>query len=122
MRNLSIIVIAALNIAAAFAQRSQNFNAEWKIGDKSVTLPRAWNEEYAFKVPIEKMGDDGFKYRKGNPDIYSLLQQYGREDLAKRFAKQLRALHTGTNYAMHKPCTMVDKLVEELEHPESLLE
>ena len=70
----------------------------------------------------KKMGDDGFKYRKGNPDIYSLLQQYGREDLAKRFAKQLRALHTGTNYAMHKPCTMVDKLVEELEHPERLLE
>ena len=70
----------------------------------------------------KKMGDDSFKYRKGNPDIYSLLQQYGREDLAKRFAKRLRALHTGTNYAMHKPCTMVDKLVGELEHPERLLE
>ena len=70
----------------------------------------------------KKMGDDGFKYRKGNPDIYCLLQQYGREDLAKRFAKQLRALHTGANYAMHKPCTMVDKLVEELEHPERVLE
>ena len=53
MRKLSIIAIAALNIAAAYAQRLQNFNAEWKIGDKSVTLPRAWNEEYAFKVPIE---------------------------------------------------------------------
>ena len=28
----------------------------------------------------------------------------------------------GTNYAKHKPCTMVDKLVGELEHPERLLE
>lgn len=74
--------------------------------------------EKAFR---NKMGDNSFKYRKGNPDIYKLLQQYGREDLAKRFAKQLRALHTGTNYAMHKPCTMVDELVEELEHPEKLL-
>ena len=62
-----------------------------------------------------------FEYKKGNPDIYSLLQQYGREDLAKRFAQQLRALYTGTNYAAHKPCTMVDKLVEELEHPDTLL-
>lgn len=70
----------------------------------------------------KKMGDEGFKYRKGNPDIYSLLQQYGREDLAKRFAKQLRALHNDGNYAMHKPCTIVDKLVEELEHPGRLLE
>lgn len=69
----------------------------------------------------KKMGDKGFKYRKGNPDIYSLLQQYGSEDLAKRFAKRLRGLYTGTNYAGHKPCTMVDKLVEELEHPEKLL-
>ena len=68
-----------------------------------------------------RMGDETFKYRKGNPDIYSLLQQYGREDLAKRFAQQLRALYTGIDYATHKPCTMVDKLVEELEHPELLL-
>ena len=64
MRILSIIAIAALNIAAAYAQRSQNFNADWKIGDKSVTLPRAWNEEYAFKVPIEKLPDAEVTYTK----------------------------------------------------------
>ena len=75
--------------------------------------------EEAFK---EKLGDSHFEYKKGNPDIYSLLQQYGREDLAKRFAQQLRGLYTGTDYADHKPCTMVDKLVEELEHSELLLE
>jgi hypothetical protein len=67
------------------------------------------------------MGDDNFKYRKGNPDIYKLLQQYGREELAKHFAQQLRALYTDTDYATHKPCTMVDKLVEELEHPDLIL-
>ena len=75
--------------------------------------------EEAFK---EKLGDSHFEYKKGNPDIYSLLQQYGREDLAKRFAQQLRGRYTGTDYAAHKPCTMVDKLVEELEHSELLLE
>ena len=75
--------------------------------------------EESFK---EKLGDSHFEYKKGNPDIYSLLQQYGREDLAKRFAQQLRGLYTGTDYAAHKPCTMVDKLVEELEHSELLLE
>ena len=70
----------------------------------------------------KKMGDDNFKYHKGNPDIYRLLQQYGREELAKRFAQQLRGLYTDIDYATHKPCTMVDKLVEELEHPKRLLE
>lgn len=74
--------------------------------------------EEAFR---KNMGDNNFVYKKGNPNIYNQLQQYGREDLAKRFAEQLRKLYTDTNYATHKPCTMVDKLVEELEHPESLL-
>lgn len=69
----------------------------------------------------DRMGDEAFKYEKGNPDIYKLLQLYGREDLAKRFAQQLRSLYTGTDYASHKPCTMVDKLVKELEKPELLL-
>ena len=68
-----------------------------------------------------RMGNRDFAYQKGNPDIYRLLQKYGREDLAKRYAERLRARYTDTNYAAHKPCTMVDKLVEELEHPESLL-
>lgn len=69
----------------------------------------------------KKMGDDNFKYCKGNPDVYRLLQQYGREELAKRFSQQLRALYTGIDYATHKPCTMVDILVEELEHPDLVL-
>ncbi len=46
-----------------------------------------------------------------------MLQQCGREDLTKRFAQQLRTLHTGNKYVSYKPCTMVDKLVEELERP-----
>ena len=69
----------------------------------------------------KKMGDDSFKYEKGNPEIYNMLNKYGREDLAKRYAAQLRRLHAGFDYKAHNPCTMVDKLVEELEHPELLL-
>lgn len=69
-----------------------------------------------------RMDDKSFVYKKSNPDIYHLLQTYGREDLAKRFANQLRSLYTGTDYASHNPCTMVDKLVDELAHPEALLE
>ena len=59
---------------------------------------------------------------KGNPEIYRLLQQYGREDLAKRYAKRLQGMFAGRDYASHKPCTKIDLLVEELEHPEKVLE
>lgn len=69
----------------------------------------------------KKMGDTHFEYEKGNPNIYGLLQQHGSEDLAIRYAKKLRTLYKGTDYASHKPCTMVDKLIEELKHPEKLL-
>jgi hypothetical protein len=69
----------------------------------------------------KKTGDDNFKYEKKNPKIYQLLHKYGKEDLAKRFAKRLRDYYHDTNYALHKPCTMVDKLVVELENPEKML-
>ena len=65
-------------------------------------------------------GDNNFKYKKGSSDIYELLKAYGNEDSAKAHAKNLRALYDDDNYAEHNPCTMVDILVEELEHPENI--
>ncbi len=73
------------------------------------------------KIFRKRKGNKSFKYQKGNPEIYSLLRQYGNENLAKRHAQNLRKLYKDTDYAKHKPCTMVDKLVEELEHPQLLL-
>ena len=68
----------------------------------------------------KRMGVDNFWYKKGDPEIYHLLQKYGNEEVAKRHAKRLRTLFHGNDYASHKPCTMVDLLVEELEHPEKI--
>ena len=68
----------------------------------------------------KRIGDENYWYEKGNPEIYHLLQQYGNEEHAKRFAGRLRKLFHGSDYASHKPCTMVDLLVEELEHPEKI--
>lgn len=69
----------------------------------------------------KKSGNETFWYDKGNTNNYNLMQQYGNEELAKRSAKKLRELFSGTDYASHKPCTMVDILVEELENPESFI-
>ena len=68
-----------------------------------------------------KSGNNSFTYTKGNPDIYSLLQKYGDENMAKKHAEKLRKSFNNTNYAAHNPCTMVDKLVDELQHPERFL-
>ena len=69
----------------------------------------------------KRMGDNNYIYKKGDSHFYEILQNYGNEDMAKTFAKRLRSLYTDTNYANHKPCTRVDLLVGELEHPEYLL-
>ena len=73
------------------------------------------------KALKNKSGNNNFTYTKGNRDIYGLLQKYGDENMAKRHAEKLRESFNNTNYATHNPCTMVDKLVDELQHPERFL-
>ena len=63
----------------------------------------------------------GFSYKKNDPGMYGLLQEHGNEEQAKKRACDLRDLHLGKPYSAQCPCTMVDRLVDELEHPEALL-
>ncbi len=68
-------------------------------------------------------GFKDFKYRKNDEGFYSLLQMIGNEELAKERAQKLRGFFEHTlDYKSHKPCTTVDILVEELEHPENCCE
>lgn len=55
------MLVCALPVVA---QRALNFDADWQMGGKNVTLPRAWNEEYAFKVRIAALPDDTVRYVK----------------------------------------------------------
>lgn len=81
--------------------------------------------DYISKLEAEIRRFDGFKnfkYRKNDKGFYSLLQKIGNVDLAKARAQKLRGFFEHTlDYKSHKPCTTVDILVEELEHPENLL-
>lgn len=66
----------------------------------------------------KKLETARYNYKKNDPKFYSLLQNYGDEALAKRRAEKLRSCYSGNNYKKQKPCTTVDLLVEEIEHPE----
>ncbi len=63
IRQLLLIAITALALNAG-ARETYNFNSDWKIGKKSVTLPHAWNEDEAYKVPIAQLSDSIIVYRK----------------------------------------------------------
>ena len=64
MKKVVAILFAVACAATATAQRAINFNADWMMNGKKVTLPRAWNEADAFRVPIEKLPTDTVTYRK----------------------------------------------------------
>lgn len=61
-------LIAFLSALTASAQRDMSFNSQWSFthrGEtKQVTLPRAWNEEYAFRVSIEDLPTDTVRYTR----------------------------------------------------------
>lgn len=67
-------------------------------------------------------GYEDFCYMKNDSGIYAMLQNIGNETQAKLHAARLRSMFDNTHdYKSHKPCTCIDILVEELEHPENLL-
>ena len=55
-----------------------------------------------------------FKYLKNSTEMYSILQKYGNQKQAINWAIAIESQHNGENYSLYNPCTMVYKLVEEL--------
>ena len=76
MRYQAFFFSLLLLCTSTFAQRQKlNFNADWQIhypaealshaGQTcSVTLPRAWNEDWAYRVGIHSLPDDTCRYTK----------------------------------------------------------
>lgn len=67
-------------------------------------------------------GRRNYHYQKADPKLYRIMETYGDREMAARHARRLRRRFAGnTDYASHHPCTLVDILIAELEHPERLL-
>jgi beta-galactosidase len=65
MKKLLVCALCLLSIIIADARKTYNFNSGWIIDrQKMVTLPHAWNEDEAFKVPIASLSDSVVWYRK----------------------------------------------------------
>ena len=55
-----------------------------------------------------------FQYQKNDPNMFTLIEKIGRQDLAIRWAKELNKKIDGEKFANYNPITLVYKLVEEL--------
>lgn len=67
---------------------------------------------------LEQDGKKGkFIYRKNAKDMHDLLLKYGNEAQAIKWAEKLAGTFDTTEYVKHNPCTMVFRLVDELNNP-----
>lgn len=72
---------------------------------------------------LELDGKKGkFAYRKNAKDMHDLLLKYGNETQAIKWAEKLSNTFDTTEYTRHNPCTMVFRLVDELNNPGKVLE
>lgn len=81
---------------------------------RNTPMPRIDYAKEIAKAINEKQQSKSYSYAKNAKDMYGLLQQYGSEDDAIRYAEKLCQSHYDDNYAKHNPCTTVHKLVNEL--------
>ena len=55
-----------------------------------------------------------FKYKKNSQEMFSILNKFGNQEMAIKWAKDLDDKITGQTFAHYNPNTLVYKLVEEL--------
>ncbi len=55
-----------------------------------------------------------FQYKKNSLEMYAILEKYGNQEQAIKYAEKLILTHNCANYSIHNPCTMVHLLVDEL--------
>jgi len=57
----------------------------------------------------------GFKYEKNSKEMFAILNKYGNQKFAIENSLKLESLYTNRKNAEHNPCTMVHKLILELQ-------
>ena len=55
-----------------------------------------------------------FKYQKNDLNMYHTLEEYGNQEQAIKWAKELKNQYSNKSYADQNPCTLVFEIIEEL--------
>jgi hypothetical protein len=75
---------------------------------------RSWYIHKINRMVRKLTGNVHFKYKKNSTDFYGILQKYGDETKAIKWAELLDNRYADINYAHHSPCTTVYTLVKRL--------
>jgi len=83
-------------------------------------MPRQDYQSY-LEREIKRASQKEYSYRKNNINTYSILKEYGNQQQAIIWAKELKTQFTDHKHADHNPCTLVYLLIEELFNPENVI-
>ena len=64
MKQLLLTILLLFASLSAQARDTYNFNSDWELGGKKVTLPHAWNEDESYERLIDHLSDSVVWYRK----------------------------------------------------------
>ncbi|MCG8318865.1 MAG: RloB family protein [Cytophagales bacterium] len=77
-------------------------------------IPREQYQKLIEKEINKAAKTTDFKYEKNAAEMFSLLKKFGNQGNAINNAKKLEERYHDKSYANHNPCTMVHKLIDEL--------
>lgn len=80
--------------------------------DYKTAIEKEINDKIAVQSKSKKPAK--FKYQKNSKEMYAVLEKYGNQKQAIKYAEKLIANHNCNNFAIHNPCTRVHLLVQEL--------
>lgn len=80
--------------------------------DYKTAIEKEINDKIAAQSKSKKPAK--FKYQKNSKEMYAVLEKYGNQKQAIKYAEKLIENHSCTNYAIHNPCTRIHLLVQEL--------
>lgn len=111
------------NIQSAWSNESFELWYCLHLNYLNTGVPRSQYIDILEKEIQKRTNNKEYRYMKNDPNMYSLLKGIGSEDQAIKNAKKLEAAFDGdSNFENHNPCTMVYKLVEELNNPEIIFD
>ena len=64
MKQRLLAILLLFGCLSAQARDTYNFNSDWELGSKKVTLPHAWNEDESYERLIDHLSDSVVWYRK----------------------------------------------------------
>ncbi len=114
--NSAILKAKANNIACAWSNEAFELWYLLHFQYRNSGMKRQMYEKAIEDAVNEKLKNKNkpFKYKKNDPNMFTILSKTGSQDLAIKWAEDLDTKFVGQNFSQYNPCTKVYKLVLEL--------